>query len=277
MDPNEVVQDPDNPTVELSVEEGTPDAVVEPPESETQARALGWVPKDEWKSDPDKWRSADEFMFVRENVQKVIKQENSSLKAQLEQLAVSNAALLAEARERKAQQENFRVENLKLERKQALENGDHALAAEIGDKLTDLRQAPVQQPQGPQITPQSQAVWTEFASNADNKWIEKPDNQQKLELEMRMLRTAGVTAVGKDFLDLAVDRMKRMYPEEFAQRKAPAMAETGGRQGVQVNGSRSWNDLKPEVKNDLEEMIRMTPGLTKAGILKRCTTDQFKR
>jgi hypothetical protein len=29
---------------------------------DTEARSMGWVPKDEWKGDPDKWRPSDEFV-----------------------------------------------------------------------------------------------------------------------------------------------------------------------------------------------------------------------
>lgn len=272
------VLDPENPSVEVIDLEPLPEEVAEP-ESAARARELGWVPQEEWKSAPERWRSADEFLQIHDNVASVVKRENSSLKSQLERLALETAELRQADRERKAQQEQFKLDTLRLERDQALENGDHVKAAQIGDKLAEQRQAPPPATQGQiQVSPEVQQTWSDFATDPSNKWIGEQKNQQRLELEMRMLRTAGVTAQGKDFLDLAVDRMKRMYPEEFQQRKAPAMAEGGGRQSSgAVNGSRSWNDLKPEIRTDLEDLIRATPSLTKAGILKRCTADQFKR
>jgi hypothetical protein len=66
-----------------------------------------------------------------------------------------------------------------------------------------------------------------------------------------------------------------MYPEMIPQRRS--MAESSGRSGSSVNGTRSWNDLRPEVKDELDELVRMNPGMDRKRVLATCKAEHFKR
>ena len=48
------------------------DATPQPAETEDKARRLGWVPKEEFKGDPENWRSADEFMARGEQLLPIV-------------------------------------------------------------------------------------------------------------------------------------------------------------------------------------------------------------
>lgn len=51
---------------------------------DAEAREMGWVPKDEFKGDPEKWRPADEFVRRGEEILPIVRQQNRKLQDQLE-------------------------------------------------------------------------------------------------------------------------------------------------------------------------------------------------
>ena len=78
-------------------------------------------------------------------------------------------------------------------------------------------------------------------------------------------------------LELAKDMVKRMYPEQFNSARRTSMAESAGESSVTRMAKRSWSDVKPEIREDYEQMLRTTPGLTKEGLLKRFPAEYFRR
>ncbi len=274
-----VATDPDNPTVEVIDIAPLPDTAEDDDtpqqRAEQDARAQGWRPQDEWKGAPDKWKDAGAFLRLKDTA----KNENLRLNGKLSAAEARLQEL--ERREAVRQQANdkFQIDSMYLERKAAFEAGDYNRVNQIDDKLVDLKLGKAQQkaPEAPQINAETQQIWHDFVGDPANAWIGEAQNQQRLEREMRMMLAAGETARGGDLLDLAADRVKRLYPEILPRRTAMAEGNARSSAGGGVNGSRSWNDLKPQVKSDLEDLIRITPGLKRENVLKRCTADQFKR
>src|SRR5580698_7384300 len=54
-----------------------------PNESEVEARRLGWVGKDEFKGDPDKWRPADEFLDRGRRILPIVLKDNEKLQRRI--------------------------------------------------------------------------------------------------------------------------------------------------------------------------------------------------
>jgi hypothetical protein len=268
---------PEEPTVVLddalqqNEAEGTSASEVES-DVEREARSAGWVPQEEWKGAPERWRDAATYVDARNHILPVVQKENKSLRDKNAALEARLARLEQVEQERAAQREQLSVETLRVERQQAIENGDYARVNEIDGKLMETaakeavnKVAPKQQEVDPRVT----EIWEGFV--ADNDWVKQPKAQKILYEQLYIMKQTGSPEMGREALDEAKDRVRRMYPEFFP--KARSMAEGGGFNGAPRSNTRSWNDLKPEVKDALEKMIEDTPGLTKEGVLKRAAAN----
>lgn len=121
---------------------------------ENQARAGGWVPKEEYQGDEHKWVDADEFvrrgpLFEKINVQG---RELKEMRKALEQLKQHHTAVKETAYKEA-------LATLKAQKKDAFNEGDPDKIVEIDDKIDALkdqqRQFQIQQAQEAQAAVQS--------------------------------------------------------------------------------------------------------------------------
>lgn len=128
----------DTPTAEASKEgssqtEGTPQG-----HSEEEQRAMehGWRPKEEFVGDTKKWVSAEEFLRRGELFEKidVMGRDLRDTKKALKMLQTHHEQM------RELDYKNA-MQNLKNEKKQAYEEGNHDKLVEIDDQLLSLREA----------------------------------------------------------------------------------------------------------------------------------------
>jgi len=242
-----------------------------------EAEALGWKPKEAWKGDPKKWKPADAYVDFHKSVMPSVRLENRRLVDENKQLAARLARLEAAENERAERGEALSVETLQYELQQAQEIGDWKKAAEVNDKLiaAKVKQATKPKPQtqtvDPEVNRQATEIWTSFV--ADNEWAKDPRMQRVITVEAMALQRADPSLVGRELLDETKDRVRRLYPDRFAQptrrERPPAMTETGGANGASRVTSLGWNNLKPEVRKSLEPMLA-EKGMTKEVILKSC-------
>ena len=249
-------------------------------DAEREAKASGWVPQAEWRQDPKKWKPADEFLQYRDGVLPLVQRENRSLREENRQFKERLARLEAADADRAKRSDELSIETLKYERQQAAEIGDWKKAGELDEKLIDAKvSARVRpQPAASSIDAQTNEIWTAFV--AQNAWATEPKMQQILTEKLILMRQAGSPLNGMDMLEEAKDRVKHEYPERFSRPRAPAMAEAGGNNGNARGNTRTWSDLKPEAQQELEKFMAQNPGVTKAGLLKRCAeqpSEYFRR
>jgi hypothetical protein len=57
-----------------------------PPDTEVRARTMGWVPKEEYKGNPDNWRDANEFVRRGEEILPIVQERNRDLTRRLTEL-----------------------------------------------------------------------------------------------------------------------------------------------------------------------------------------------
>ena len=154
---------------------------------ETEAREMGWVPKEEWNGDPERWRPADEFVqrgkeilpIVQSRMQRVIDQQKTALEKQekdfsdrIEKLNKANAVALKKQRE---QIEAY----FDTRKKQAVELGDIEAYEKVSkdekdalaefDKETKEKQKPERSP-GPELSPEQRAIRDGWF--AENPWFQ---------------------------------------------------------------------------------------------------------
>ena len=287
--------DPDNPTVvidtdatkqqatetiPLSQEHGEDDgSTVE--NVEREAREAGWVPEDQWKGDPRKWRDASTYVEARNHIMPIVQKENKSLRAQNQELASRLARLEQLEQQREIQREQLSVDTLKMQRRQAMEENDLERVTEIDSKLMDAaisqhtRPAPQQQ-----NNQEGNRIYQEFIADG-NDWAKDPKMDQVLKEQLITMAQAGTPLRGREVLEEAKDRVKRLYPERFGRTNRAPMSESGGFNGSSSRGNvRSWSDLKPEVQEAWEKHMLPEKGMTKEKLLRQAAenpTQYFRR
>lgn len=114
--------------VEQTIQQPTPSPV------EEKAREGGWVPKEEWTGDPDKWRPAREFVDRGELFSKI-----DSMGKELKEAKKTLKMMQEHHSKVKESEYNRAVADLKALQKQHLEEGNSDGYLETTELLTDLR------------------------------------------------------------------------------------------------------------------------------------------
>ena len=248
-----------------------------PPEVQTQAEELGWIPPTRYKGDPEKFVDAEEFIKRGETVLPIVKKQNKELRGELDTLrrqSAEQAAALRAAQEtleqielRHAVDKQKAVETARAELRQQLitasREGDHERIAEITDELAQLPAkaevvAPVKRaaPQ-PVIDPELQA-WV-----ADNPWYNVDRRKTALALGIaEELRANGETVRGRAFYDLVAAEVEKTFQPARQERvsKVDTSINTNGSSGVR---GRSFESLPAEARAACDADARQFVGENK--------------
>jgi hypothetical protein len=107
----------------------------EPTQNEVEARQSGWVPKEEFQGDENKWVDADEFvrrgpLFKKIDIQT---RELKEVKKALDQLKIHHASVKETAYKEA-------LEALKAEKKAAYIDGDPDKIIELDDRIAEVKE-----------------------------------------------------------------------------------------------------------------------------------------
>lgn len=235
---------------------------------ETEARNLGWLPKEEFKGDESHWVDAKEFVERGKVLMPILAKNNKRLQRELltrdaqigtltERLDAATAAL--EKLEKHYTEANKRaVENakrqLKEELKQARADNDVDAEFEIQEKLGQLNAAPVETPQKPvekkDDAPQLSPEFREW--NSKNPWFGTDPKKTKEVMRIAEdLRDDGTDLVGIEFMEECV-RILESRNKKPDNAPSPSKVEGSTRQ-PRVSTGKSFADLPPEAKRACQE------------------------
>jgi len=192
----------------------------------SKAKEMGWVPKDEYKSDPKNWRDADEFVERGEHILPIVQatvkklkaelltrdSEVASLKKAVESSQVAIKALQKSYTESTAQKVAEARTQLRAELKAAKEVGDVDAELEVLDKLDELKSAVKESKELPvedkKDDPKVAGLDPEFiAWNEENDWFgDDADvtNRKRTRALIKIgadLRDDGEKSSGRAFMD----------------------------------------------------------------------------
>lgn len=98
--------------------------------TEVKARQMGWVPQDEWKGDPDKWREADEFVRYGEEHNGILRQQLDKALARLDTIEGEYASKFQNIERMNnlalKRQRDSLVAKYEAEKRKAVSEGDEA-------------------------------------------------------------------------------------------------------------------------------------------------------
>jgi hypothetical protein len=219
---------------------------------ETEARRMGWRPRDEYRGPPGQWRDAEEFLrrgqdilpIVRKDLQRE-RERNNNMESEIralrttvdEQKAVMDDLLKMA---RTASESGYRraMEELNAQKRAAAQAGDVATVVSIDEKIEEIREeraastvpvaqkpkeaapAPAQKPAAPQEV-------VDFI--ADNPWFNTDTVLHKaMEAEHIALLEEAPGLSLEDNLRQAKDAVMARYPRKFGidpAKKPPAPVE----------------------------------------------------
>jgi len=128
--------------------------------AEEEAMAMGWQPEEDFKADPKnegkKWRSAEEFLDRKPLFDKI-----DDLSRRLKNNEKALQSLSAQSLRAEKIGYDKALQDLKVAKKEALEEGNADRVIEIDEKIVDLKQARQNEPAVPAQAPQEFLDWVD--------------------------------------------------------------------------------------------------------------------
>jgi hypothetical protein len=250
------------------------------------AKEMGWAPRDKWRGPPEQWVDADTFVQRGNIVLPIVKKERDELRTKLADAERKITELQGSSREVAqwfAEQGKARLlrerGGLIAERKEALEAQDMDRVNEIDIALQENRaksEKAAAQPKPPSVDATANArIFGEFAN--DNPWLKDSEELQlAMSAEARVLREAGSTRSGREFLEQVADRVKRLYPDKFKSTRRPQLTETDSAHSDSMpTGVRSFANLKPD-RQAIAIKWEKQGILTRKEYLANCEPEDFR-
>lgn len=242
--------------------------VSQPTEAEVKARELGWVPKEEYKGDPENFRDAETFLrrgeeivgFVRKDLDKALA-KNAKYEQELAEIRETMEEFRKFHNETEARAYKRAIDDLKQAKVAAYEQGDGQKVIEIEEEIDKLKEAqkPVTEEKKKPDTqvifsPQEFNLW-----NKKNAWYGQNMEMSVFADELAdVLLTKQPNLRGEEFLDALTKRIKKEYPEAF-ENPARSNTDVGGSSGVRPsegNKKKSYDNLPADAKKACDKFVK---------------------
>ena len=235
---------------------------------ETQAREQGWAPLEEYKGDPKRWRSAEEFLEFGERVNPIIKKQRDEYKADLKAMEAKfekqqeHVSKLLEFRS-KQEQERYEGElsYLKTQLRDARRAGEDETVEVIEEKLDELKgNAPIKYEveKAPEQHSDNTVEFQEWRSKNDT-WFEKDDKATMYALGLaNKMVTEKTTLRGEAFFNEISRKVKSEFPSLFSPKRGMVEASSNG--GSRPAPRASYERLPQEAKDACDDYVNAKLG-----------------
>lgn len=213
---------------------------------ESTAREQGWLPKEEYQGDPDKWRPAREFVERGELFGKIdhMGRELKETKKALKMLQEHHTKV-------KETEYKRAVDELKALQKKHLEEGNSDGYLEASELLTDLKAEQKARQVAAEVAPNQPDP--RFVSWVDaNKWYQKdPDMRKFADVVGLEYAQANPGLDPEEVLDFVSKKVKTTFKERFVNpnRTKPSAVEGAGSTAPKAKGSFELTDDERRVMN----------------------------
>jgi hypothetical protein len=249
-------------------------------EIEVKAKALGWVPQETFKGDPERWVDAETYVRRGEEIMPILKANNNKLlvgQAQLqEELRTTKELLKAATESIEALKEvnstaakrdvSARKQEVIARLAEAKREGNFEAEAQLTDQLTEinaaLRESAAKPPAKPApaaeavITPEGQ-VWL-----TANPWFGTDRRRTGFAMGVaEELRTQGVKPGSAEFYEKIGEEVDKQFGSTQQRRAAAAkVGESNGSGGETGGRGKSYADLPKEAKEVCERQAARLVG-----------------
>lgn len=245
---------------------------------ERDASRQGWVPKDKYKGDPAKWKPADKFLSDGRRFNVNLQREVETLRAQVSSFEGTKQQFIKfheEALARKDDELKEAIGALRVQRSQAMRDGEDELAVQLEDRIDLLREQQKEVKKIPQeqetanagtgISPELMAMrklaLDEWLEDGNREWFDGDTTLRAYAVSMGdQMRKEGDRREGRAFLDAVTDRVKEDFPRKFAKKEGQPRTDTtsGGAAGGNgpASGGIKVSDLPEEDAKMMRDLIK---------------------
>ena len=265
---------------ENQVVEGQQEGSQEAPEAsqhESEARAQGWVAKEEFRGSENDWVDAETFVrrgreimpILRKNNEKLLKElgEAKKVAEEARQAAREFREYQKEQFERKAKDLESQLEQLKVAKRDAINEGSGDRVLAIDDAMDDIKEQRLQAKEDlkaaelkakevPQVT--TDPVLNDWMDK--NEWFGKYSKLTGIANGLGVeLRKENPGLVGKAFLEKLDSELAEMIPAKFGKKTTFNPMEgtpNGTARPSASSGKKSYNNLPPEAKTACDKFVK---------------------
>ena len=214
---------------------------------EGAAREKGWRPKEEYEGDAEGWVGAEEFVKRQPLFDKIKVQSKrlKELEKTVEAMAKHYQTSMKQAKEKA-------IADLKTERREAIDQSDHALVEDIDARIEQVnRMADVPVPQNV-IAPE-----IEDFIEQQKDWFNKDDEMTAFAVSYNETYLKRHPDALGESLKETLKAVRKAFPEKFANQKrtAPPTVEGGG-QPTGGNSKYSISKLTKEQKLVYDQLVK---------------------
>lgn len=271
------------PIAEAPAVEGHDEAPAVSPETESRARQMGWVPKEEFRGPPDLWRDADEFVRRGEEVLPIVRANLSKAERKVAELESKLQTVTTEFSDRVARLDRATAAGIKQridgihayyeqEKRKAVEVGDiekyDALnrqhveqvgaAREEAEEITRLPQRKAEPTLAPDI---KQTVESWVGKHQQAGWWGNDREMTETAIAIHVaLRNAKPDQPIPDNLEEVERRLAKLYPDKISTKEttrepAPTVESGSRRPGTAQPKGKGWADIPAEDRKQAEKFI----------------------
>lgn len=221
---------------------------------EQRAMELGWVPKDEYNGDPQRWKSAEVFLALDEPIKR-IESQSKELKAVRKALE----AMQEHYSKVRETEYNRAIKDLKDARKQALVDGDIDKFEALEDQIDTFKEQAKEIKQTAQIQIEPEPVVNpEFQSWVNkNPWYESYKHMAAFADDVGMkLHAQGISR--SEILKRVEEEVRKEFPNKFRnpnKDSAPAVEGNSSKRGSGVKDSGEF-ELTDQERNIMNTLVR---------------------
>ena len=234
-------------------------------ETEERAKLMGWVPQEDFKGDPDKWTSAEDYVDKADNLMPIMRSQNKKYEEQLHKTNATLEATKTELASMKKTVENIVRVNSKVserEYERALETirkeQAKAIDANDGDRFKELEAdkdaLEKNKPEKIEVVESPKAENPEFeAWVKDNTWYNEDQELREYSDYMASVVSRGNPQLrGEALFNTVKDRVKATFPNKFENpnRQEASVVDGGTNQGSGDigKGGKTYRDLPADAK-----------------------------
>ena len=241
---------------------------------EKEARLFGWVPKDEFRGSETDWVDADTFVKRGKEINPILRKNNELLMKKLDEKAKEIDDIKAsveefkkfqkEAYERKQAELQSEIASLKVQKKEAIAEGNGDLVVQLDDRLDELKDAQREAKEEAKAPPPQPAPQVQTDPDIQDWLGRNPWFGQDMEMT-DVSNGLGATVrkqfphlSGRAFLDKLDERIAEYFPTKTALKKArgSAVDSTGNVRAGGSTGKKSYDNLPAEAKAACDKFIK---------------------
>jgi uncharacterized cupredoxin-like copper-binding protein len=252
---------------------------------ETKARRLGWLPKEEFRGDPTRWKPADEYVEHGETIIPILKQNTETLheklSAQERQINEMRQVMIEMRDHTRRNTERMYAQartDVEAEMRAAVETADTTRFDAAKARMKEIEAPPSYQSndrQAPAQAPYVDPVVQRWV--ADNSWFNNDIvlNGMAQGIHMQLCRDKPGLSLADNLAEVTREVQAR-FPEKFGNSRrsdAPAVSAPGGAPPARRTNKRTFDDLPQDAKDAYTKFSKMMPGYSKEEYLKNYVWD----